>query len=120
MKKMMKKFFVVSILASFVFTGLFCCCIEDVVQAKEELPPCHQTSSTDDSHDSTDCECDLTMAVLQNNVKSDQHVLAQSVFIPQNIELTKLSVVADIEAYQAPPLIYNSTPLYIKHSILRI
>ena len=95
----------------------------DSAHAQEAVPECHKTSHESNStqdHNTEDCDCPVITSITIEKTNS-------------NFNLTKLafnlvpisyheydSFTPTVLAYQAPPIIYDTSPLYIKHSILRI
>ena len=124
MNKKFKNIVVLVLAFAFVSASVFCCCISDTAQASEAIPECHQTDhKTHDSsqdHNSEDCDCFNIISITIE--KANSHFeLTKTLFglVPPSY-LEYILFVPTTIAYQAPPIVYDTLPLYIKHSILRI
>ena len=124
MNKKFKNIVVLVLAFTFVSASVFCCCISDTAQASEAIPECHQTDhKTHDSsqdHNSEDCDClnIISITIEKTNTHFELAKIAYGLVPLSYREYT--SFVPTVIAYQAPPTVYDSSPLYIKHSILRI
>jgi len=123
MRGKFKNIIVLGLIFTFASASIFCCCIPDTAQASESVPECHQTShQTHDSrnHNSEDCDCPnvISITIEKTNTHFELAKIAYGL-IPTSYQ-EDTSFAPKIIAYQAPPIVYDTSPLYIKHSILRI
>jgi hypothetical protein len=122
MKLNLKTISILSLVGFFLVSTMFCCCFTKEVEAKQEQPSCHQTQQKSDTsqHDSEECDCDQSKAVIQDGeffVPSWQGVI---LFTFDQPVLAVTSDSFERQAYQAPPPQRTTIPLYIQNSILRI
>jgi len=98
------------------------CCDPSKVQAEDSVPKCHQTtqdSESSQSHVNDSCCLDIVSLNLEKvNFHFEQTQIAK--LISPIFTSTFSPIASNAEAYQAPPHFYNTLPLYIKYSILRI
>ena len=121
MKRHFKIISILGLAGFFLTSSMFCCCFTKMARA-EEKPSCHQThqASHSTSHDTKECDCDHSLAVLQTE-KSFLPSFSVMDFLNMDQPILEVTpMVFDAQAYQGPPLYNDTTPLYIKHSILRI
>lgn len=121
MKLKLHKIAVLGLIIPVFLSAIFCCCLTDNLRAQEPEPACHSTNHQSETPQGTDdCACDRSMAVIQNGAVMDIAVV-QAVFpavghqAPDRLEPVVLET-----AGHSPPLMLDTFPLYIKHSILRI
>lgn len=121
MKFKLPKFAVLGLVIPVFFSALFCCCLTDSLHAQEPEPSCHSTNHKNTtSQNAGDCVCDRSMAVIQNGAVMDMAVV-KTVFPAVALQIHETLYAPVFErATQAPPVIYDTSPLYIKHSVLRI
>jgi len=121
MKLNFKKLSILGLVGIFLFSTILCCCFTQTVEAEEPTPSCHQTTHESESSQSAkECDCDHSVSTAQKAT-----FLKDSLVQVFTIPLDQLSSVysaisAKVDVYQAPPLVYDTSPLYIKHSNLRI
>ena len=122
MKLKLPKFAVLGLVIPVFFSAIFCCCLTDSLHAQEPEPSCHSTNHQSATHqNANDCgSCDRTMAVNQGGAVMDIAV-AQTVtqaIVHQTYNLFELAAVETAE--QPLPLVYDTSPLYAKYSVLRL
>ena len=116
----LKKLTIFGIVASVFFSGIFCCCFSNTAQAEESVPSCHQTHETESSKNTEDCECDQTLAILEKeSFKINPIEIVTLVSIKNQTGNETYFPIIKITNHD-PPIIYDTIPLYIKHSVLRI
>lgn len=121
MKLNFKKLTILGLVTAVFFYGVFCCCFNNIAEAEEPVPSCHQTThDTESSQNTEECECDEALAVIEKeshkiNPLEVGSLLGIDCQIGSEIYLPIVKI-----ANHDPPVIYDTTPLYIKHSILRI
>ena len=121
MKLDIKKLSILGIVGIFLFSTILCCCFTQTVEAKELTPSCHQTTHESESSQSAkECDCDHSVATAQKaTFLKDSLVQVFTITLVQLFSETS-TVSAKVDVYYAPPLVYDTSPLYIKHSNLRI
>jgi len=121
MKFNLKKISILGLVAVFFVSAIMCCCFTDIVQAEELTPSCHQTTHESDSSKSMqECGCDQSLATVQNATFLKDSFLHTSPITLDQLISDYSTISAKVDVYQAPPLVYDTSPLYIKHSNLRI
>jgi len=111
---------VLSITAVF-FSAIFCCCLTDFAQAVEPVPSCHQTEhETDTSQHTEECDCDQSLAIIKKEAVLNSLLIDAIAFDIKLQTKSRIYFSPVVAVFQAPPLVYDTAPLYIKHSILRI
>jgi len=121
MKFNIKKLSILSLVALFFVSAIMCCCFTDTVQAEEPTPSCHQAEhETDSSQNIEECGCDQSMAIVKKDVALNDTLVAVATFVIEQQTGSQIYVPSFVAAYQAPPQFYDTLPLYIKHSVLRI
>jgi len=121
MKINVKKISILALMTLFFISAILCCCFTKKVQAEEPTPSCHQTTHESEPSDSAkDCDCDQSLATVK-----EAKFLKDSLSQFATVSLDQLSahsstIFAKVDAYHSPPLVTDTSPLYIKHSILRI
>ena len=121
MKLNFKKLSILGIVGIFMYSTVLCCCFTKTVEAEEPTPSCHQTTHESDSSQSTkECDCDHSMTIAQKATFLKNSLLQVSTITLDQLFSDYSTISAKVDGYQAPPLIYDTSPLYIKHSILRI
>jgi len=121
MKLNFKKLSILGLAGIFLFSAILCCCFTETVEAKESTPSCHQTTHDSESSQSAkECDCDHSIATTQKaTFLKDSPVQVFTIILAQLFSETS-AVSAKVDVYHAPPLVYDTSPLYIKHSNLRI
>jgi len=121
MKRNLKKLSILGIVGIFLLSTVLCCCFTTTVEAEEPTPSCHQTTHESESSNSAkECNCDHSMTIAQKATFLKNSLLQVST-IPLDQHFSDYSTIsAKVDVYQAPPLVYDTSPLYIKHSVLRI
>jgi len=121
MRLNIKKLSIFGIVGIFLFSTILCCCFTETVEAEEPTPSCHQTTHDTESSNSTkECDCDHSMTIAQKATFLKDS-LQQVSTIPLGQLFSDFSTIfAKVDVYHAPPLVYDTSPLYIKHSNLRI
>jgi len=121
MRRNIKKLSILGIVGIFLFSTVLCCCFTKTVNAEEPTPSCHQTTHESESSNSAkECACDHSMTIAQKATFL-KNSLAQVSTIPLDQLISDYSTIsAKVDVYQAPPLVYDTLPLYIKHSNFRI
>ena len=121
MRHKIKKCSIFVLAGIFIYSALICCCFTSIVEAEQIEPPCHQAAQdTESSKNSAECDCDQSnaMIIAPSSLKDTQ---SRVVYIPSDqLSYEYFYLTAKVVAYQAPPLVYDPSPLYIKHSVLRI
>ena len=121
MKLNFKKLSILGIVGIFLYSTALCCCFTKTVEAEEPTPSCHQTTHESDSSQSTkECDCDHSMTIAQKaTFLKDSPVQVSTIPLDHLFSYTS-TISAKVDVYQAPPLVYDTSPLYIKHSNFRI
>ena len=121
MKLTVKKLSILGLVAIFFVFIIMCCCFTDTVQAKSPTPSCHQTAQdTESSHKGEECDCDESIAIIKKDVVlNDVLLLLAMSFMEQQPERQLLNSFV-VFAYQVPQPFYDTLPLTIKYSILRV
>ena len=122
MKLKHPKFTILFSITAVFFSAIFCCCLTDVAKAEEQpVPSCHQTTQGNELPQSAEeCDCDQELAVLEQDIIKINPI--------EVVVLLYADTRVDYEFYltaltfgdHAPPIIYDTSPLYIKHSTFRI
>ncbi len=123
MNRAYKSIIISGLIFAFVAASMFCCCISDTAHAREIVSECHQKSHEahgSQDHDSKECACPTITGI---SIEKTSH----------NLDLAKISFgpietasqaddlfVPIVIAHHAPPIVYNTSPLYIKYSVFRI
>ena len=120
MKRNIKKLSIFSLVGIFLLSAMMCCCFTDIVQAGDSSSSCHQeTHEAESSANGEECDCDQSLATAQETTSSKVLLTYAS-----TLDLVRLSSYGYTsvwsDAYQAPPLVYDTSPLYLKYSTLRI
>jgi len=121
MKLIIKKLSIFAFVGIFLFSVMMCCCFTNSAQAETQTPSCHQTTQdTESSQNTEECDCDQTLTIVK-----ESPFLKDSMFQVSTISLNELSnkhifVFVKANVYQAPLIVYDTSPLYIKHSTLCI
>ena len=106
---------------TFSVAAVMCCCMPETVQAKEEMPSCHQTAESNEPTQKADeCSCDDTLAVLIEKVDSKIDLSDKTAIIINTPLSESISQISFKTVEHSPPPIIDTSPLYIKNSILRI
>ena len=121
MKFNLRNISVLGLITLFFVSAILCCCLTDTVQAEESTPSCHQTTHESESSQSAkECDCDHSVATVQKaTLLKDSLVQVFTITIVQLLSGTS-TVSVKVDVFHAPPLVYDTSPLYIKHSNLRI
>lgn len=121
MKFNIKKLSILGLAGVFIVSAMLCCCFTNQVEAKEPVPSCHQTAQDSDSSNKTEeCECDQSFATLKEYTQTKDALQQIATISLDQLHSRNFYISSEVDAYQAPPLIYDTSPLYIKHSILRV
>jgi len=121
MKFNIKKLPILGLVGIFLLSAMMCCCFTNVVEAEELTPSCHQTEhKTDSSQNTEECGCDLSLAIIKKDVALNDTLVAVATFVIEQQTGNQFTISSFIVANQAPPQFYDTSPLYIKYSILRI
>ncbi len=121
MKFNLKNISILGLIALFFVSAIACCCLTDIVQAEESAPSCHQTTHDAESSQNTeDCDCDQSIAVIKNNNALNDTLLAFVIFTNVQQQSNQFFDSSPAVVTQAPLQYYDTAPLYIKHSVLRI
>ncbi|MBP9855037.1 MAG: hypothetical protein KBD53_09245 [Candidatus Omnitrophica bacterium] len=110
------------ILSVFLFS-IYCCCFQDIVQAKPKVPPCHQAAQhTDQSHNNQECNCHKN--ILANDVVAviDVGLFHVDIFNLDSVIAILSPVTLSLRSSypESPPGVSSAVPLYIQNSVLRI
>lgn len=121
MKLELHKYAVLGLVIPVFLSAIFCCCLTDSLHAQQPEPSCHSTNHQSAAHQNTDdCGCDRTMAILQDGAVMDIAVVKTSIpAILHEIHDLLEPAVFETTAF-SPPVVLDTSALYIKHSILRI
>ena len=121
MKINLKKLSIFGLVAVFLISAFLCCCFTNTVEAQEPTPSCHQTTHGEQpSQETNECECDQTLATFKEATFLKNLLMQVTYVSVADFSNNIFYVVSEINAYQAPPMVYETSPLYIKHSILRV
>ena len=121
MKFSLKKILIFGLVAVFFVSVILCCCFTDTVQAKSPTPACHQTAQdTESSHKGETCDCDQSIAIIKKDVVVNDAVLSLAMFFVEQHPISHLLNSFVVLAYQVPQPFYDTLPLYLKYSILRV
>jgi len=121
MKPNIKKLSILGLVGIFLLSTALCCCITKTVEAEEPTPSCHQsTHDTESSNSTKECDCDYFMTTAQKATFLKNSLLQVSTIPLDQLFSDYSNISAKVDGYQAPTLIYDTSPLYIKYSILRI
>ena len=121
MKFNLKNISSLGLIALFFVSAILCCCLTDTVQAEESTPSCHQTTHESGSSQSAeDCDCDYSLSTAQKATFLKSSLVQVSTVSLDQLFSDDRFVSEKVNVYQAAPLVYDTSPLYIKHSNLRI
>lgn len=121
MKFNLKNISILGFIALFFVSAIACCCLTDTVQAEEPAPSCHQTAHESGSSQSAeDCDCDHSLSTVQKETFLKSSLVQVSTAPLDQLFSDDKSISEKVNVYQVPPLVYDTSPLYIKHSNLRI
>lgn len=121
MKFSIKKLSILGLVTIFFVSAIMCCCFTHTVQAEEPTPSCHQTSQEKDSSKNTkDCHCDQSLTIAKKDVVFNTTIATIVTFVVEPYANNQIYVSQLAVAYQASLQYYDTAPLYIKHSVLRI
>jgi len=121
MRLNIKKLSILGIVGIFLFSTVLCCCFTKTVNAEELTSSCHQTTHESESSQSAkECDCNQSMTIFQEATFLKNSLVQVSTIIPDQLFSDYSTISAKVDVYQAPPLVYDTLPLYIKHSNLRI
>jgi len=121
MKVDLKNILIFGLVSVFFVSAIMCCCFTDTVQAEELTPSCHQTEQeTESSQNTEECGCDQSMAIVKKDVALKDSVIAVTILIFDQKPENRLSYSSRVVAYQAPLQFYDTSQLYLKHTVLRI
>ncbi len=121
MRTNFKKLTIFSIILTILFAATFCCCLTGSSQAAESIPACHQSMDDNDaSQNSDECNCNQSLAVLEKNVDNFNVLKVVSLLDIEKQVGQEFNGMRLIAKNHPPPMIYDTSPLYIKHTILRI
>jgi len=117
----LKKISIFGLTTVLFVSAIMCCCFTDTVQAEEPTPLCHPTSHEKDStKNKKDCNCDESFTIAKKDVAFNAPLVSGATFVIKLRTNIQNYVSPFAVAYQAPPQFYDTLPLSIKHSILRI
>ena len=121
MKLNIKKLSILGLAGIFLLSAMLCCCLTNIVEAEEPTPSCHQTTHESGSSESTkECGCDHSVTTVQKATFLKNTLVQISTIVLDQLFSDYSTISAKIDVYQAPPLVYDTSPLYIRHSNFRI
>ena len=119
-----KKFFTLAFMVLFVISSVLCCCFTTVVSAKEiaQKNSCHQTTDNKKtSHNTQDCACDQSLTSIETNLNIIPNDFSRIVIAALKTSLHYQPLKDSYSlSYTLLPQFYDTLPLYIKYSVLRI
>ncbi|MGE0269417.1 MAG: hypothetical protein AB7S78_13285 [Candidatus Omnitrophota bacterium] len=122
-KSLLRIPFISGLIISLLGFSIYCCCFQDIVEAKPQLPPCHQTAPQPDQPQNNQ-ECNCHKNILANDTvsvkgidfsKADLFIVNAVVAAFKPVTLVKL-----FNYPESPPGVGSAIPLYIKHSVFRL
>ena len=120
MKFKHQKITILALIIAVFISAIFCCCLTDFAQAAEPAPSCHQTNDHDTSQNSDECDCNQFFAITKKDVTKVKSLVKAALSGIVQKAINQYYDGAFVTTYQTPPQVYVTSPLYIKHSILRI
>ena len=121
MRPNLKKISIAGLAAIFLISMIACCCLTNTVEAQEPVPSCHQTTQDTESSQSTEeCDCEQSLAMVKETTPLKASFLQIATISLDQSSGNYSFISTKTGAYQAPPQFYDTSPLYIKHSTLRI
>lgn len=121
MKRNWQKLACLVLMLTFSVAAVMCCCLPKTLEAKEEQMSCHQSSESHEPTQETDeCSCDDTLAILTEKVDSKIDLLSKAMLVSNAPLSDSILQISFKTADHPPPIIIDTSPLYIKNSILRI
>ena len=106
----------------FFFYSIYCCCFQDVVHAKEQVPSCHQSQAPKEVDHKEGCDCGKSIYNFET-----KPTLSKNVTQIASIDVSLATFITYAPAVTIDQLFdsslspqYLSIPLYLKYSNLRI
>ena len=136
MKKAHQKISIFVTISIFLFTALFCCCLQRDALAKvlihqavnsdqSHLPACHRAANQTQKNTKSDCGCHKNISdfeAAKTDLKANSFEVLSFVYSSATFETFTYKYLSQptINTSDGPPGSLSLTPLYLKHSILRI
>lgn len=131
MKKTWRKTAILFVIPLLVIVSIVCCCFADKAQAAQQsTPSCHASDEAQQSDDvsgsSEECDCARATSILSQRILLTYNSNVSTFPNVKSILLLK-SIASDasfgaiaVLAHQGPPQLFDSLPIYLKNSNLRL
>src|SRR3989338_437107 len=115
----LKKISISTLITVFFISVMSCCCLTEIVQAKEQTPSCHQTAHESEPDQTSDeCTCDQHKAFIKDTALLLDYSYKFSPLMIIETPSDFSNLISHVVAFHAPPVVYDPFPIYIKYSIL--